>query len=81
VIELAEGWSGFLIVNERFFLVLDGLIIYLGVLGLSLVHPGFALGRDVIPVKGLHFRNVKSSLASTSSSEMASREEGKGEDV
>jgi hypothetical protein len=81
VIELSEGWTGFLIVNERFFLVLDGLFIYLGVLGLSFVHPGFALGRDVIPVKGLHFRNDKSSLASTSSTEMASREQEKEQDV
>lgn len=56
--EFADGWSGRLILTERYFLVLDGLFILLAVLGLSVVHPGFAFGKEVIPVKGFHW-NVK----------------------
>lgn len=58
ICELSEGWTGYLIVTERYFLVLDGLFIFLGVLGLSIVYPGFALGREVIAVKGFHW-NIK----------------------
>lgn len=58
ICELAEGWTGYLIETERYFLILDGLFIYFAVLSLSIIHPGFALGREVIPVKGFHW-NVK----------------------
>lgn len=55
LIELAEGWSGYLITHERYFLVLEALIVFLGVFCLSAVHPGFVFGRYTkIPVKGLH---------------------------
>uniref|UniRef100_A0A060TAK6 Sphingoid long-chain base transporter RSB1 n=1 Tax=Blastobotrys adeninivorans TaxID=409370 RepID=A0A060TAK6_BLAAD len=54
VAELSEGWNGYLIVTERYFLVLDGLFVFLGTLSLTIIHPGFALGRGVIPVDGLH---------------------------
>ncbi|VVT51963.1 uncharacterized protein SAPINGB_P003271 [Magnusiomyces paraingens] len=55
LIELAEGWDGYLILHEPYFLVLEALIVFLGVLSLSIVHPGFVFGRNTsIPVKGLH---------------------------
>lgn len=48
--ELSEGWTGYLIVHERYFLVMDGLCVFLGVLSLTIVHPGFALGTTHINV-------------------------------
>lgn len=54
VAELAEGWDGFLIQHEPYVLALDGLMVLLSVIFLTIIHPGFALGRKVIPVKGLH---------------------------
>lgn len=56
LIELAEGWDGYLILHERYFLVLEALIVFLGMLSLSIIHPGVAFdGRSTsIPVKGLH---------------------------
>lgn len=56
LIELAEGWEGYLILRERYFLVLEALIVVIGTAVLSIVHPGFVFfGRTTsIPVKGLH---------------------------
>jgi hypothetical protein len=50
--ELSEGWTGFLIVHEVYFLVLDGLFVFMGVLGMTIVHPGFALGKENIKAIG-----------------------------
>ena len=52
--ELAEGWSGYLILHETYFLVLEALIVFLGVFALSALHPGFLLGKMHIPIEGLH---------------------------
>lgn len=50
--ELAEGWSGPLLKQEGYFLVLEALVVAIGVLCLSVIHPGFALGKNMnIPVK------------------------------
>lgn len=51
--ELAEGWSGYLILHERYFLVLEALIVFLGVLSVTVFHPGFLFGKMHIPVEGL----------------------------
>jgi len=37
---LSEGWNGFLISHERYFLVLEGLMVILAVLILNVFHPG-----------------------------------------
>lgn len=59
VAELAEGWTGYLIEHEVYVLVLDGLMVLLGVIPLTIIHPGFALGKDVIPVKGVHIKKLR----------------------
>ncbi|CAM9014016.1 unnamed protein product [Wickerhamomyces anomalus] len=47
VVELAEGWSGYLITHESFLFFLDALMIALTSFTLLIFHPGFALdGRD-----------------------------------
>lgn len=61
VAELAEGWSGYLIEHEVYVLVLDGLMVLLGVIPLTIIHPGFALGKEVIAVKGVHIKKVRGS--------------------
>lgn len=45
VIELSEGWNGYLMYHEIYFLILETLLVVLGVLVLSVFHPGFAFGR------------------------------------
>lgn len=54
VVELSEGWTGFLMTHETYFLVLDGLMVLLGALSLTIVHPGFAFGKQRIPIQGVH---------------------------
>lgn len=51
--ELGEGWDGRLMNTERYVLVLDGLMILLGCIPF-LIHPGMILGKEAIPVEGLH---------------------------
>ncbi|GMM50372.1 hypothetical protein DASB73_013300 [Starmerella bacillaris] len=51
VVELSEGWNGPLMVTESYFLVLDGLMIFLGMLPLTIVFPGLAYGRMSITNK------------------------------
>lgn len=55
VVELAEGWSGFLITHEVYFMILDALMMALSMLFLLIFHPGYILdGRnESIPVKGM----------------------------
>ncbi|SCW02247.1 LAFE_0F02234g1_1 [Lachancea fermentati] len=48
VIELAEGWSGYLITHEWYFIILDAVMMSCATLILSFFHPGFAFeGRKV----------------------------------
>lgn len=41
VIELAQGWEGELIKNQRYFIVLEGVMVLVAVLALNLFHPGW----------------------------------------
>lgn len=52
VIELAEGWTGFLIVHEVYFMILDALMMALTCVMFIPFHPGFVLGKGSIPVEG-----------------------------
>lgn len=40
VAELSEGWSGHLILTQRYFIGLEGAIVAAGVLSLNVFHPG-----------------------------------------
>jgi hypothetical protein len=51
VAELAEGWTGFLITHEVYFLVLDGLMLIIAVIALLMPHPGFVWGRRHIAIE------------------------------
>ncbi|KAL4906049.1 hypothetical protein BDW74DRAFT_137621 [Aspergillus multicolor] len=42
-IELLEGWSGYLITTERFFIALDGAMMVLAVAIFNVIHPGWFL--------------------------------------
>ena len=41
VIELAQGWQGELIKNQRYFIVLEGVMVIIAVLALNVFHPGW----------------------------------------
>jgi RTA1 like protein len=41
VAELSEGWTGYLISTQRYFIGLEGAIVALGILSLNVFHPGF----------------------------------------
>jgi hypothetical protein len=43
VIELAQGWSGFLITHQIYFVILDGTMMVLAVAVFNFVHPGWLL--------------------------------------
>ncbi|KAH3663928.1 hypothetical protein WICMUC_005867 [Wickerhamomyces mucosus] len=45
VIELSEGWSGYLITHEIYFMILDALMMGLTALLFVVFHPGFIWGR------------------------------------
>lgn len=57
IIELAEGWTGHLMRTERYFVILDGLMIVIGMAPLTIIHPGMAYG--YIKVRGLHYKDKK----------------------
>ncbi|CAN6601956.1 sphingoid long-chain base transporter Rsb1p [Trichomonascus vanleenenianus] len=61
VVELAQGWRGFIITHEIYLFILDALFIALAAFILAVVHPGFALGKEPIPVRGLHKKAEKQS--------------------
>ncbi|KAL4953824.1 RTA1 like protein-domain-containing protein [Aspergillus filifer] len=52
-IELLEGWDGYLITTERFFIALDGAMMVLAVAIFNFVHPGWFLpgARDKVRAK------------------------------
>lgn len=52
IVELADGWHGYIIETERYFLILDGLMIVIGMVPLTIIYPGLAYGRVAMP--GLH---------------------------
>lgn len=45
-VELAQGWSGYVITHEPYFIWLDGFIMVLCMAGLAVAHPGFLLPND-----------------------------------
>lgn len=45
-VELAQGWSGYVITHEVYFIWLDGFIMVLCMAGLAVAHPGFLLPND-----------------------------------
>jgi len=47
-IELLQGWKGYLITNERFFIALDGTMMVLAVAIFNFIHPGYFLPKNKI---------------------------------
>lgn len=47
LVELTEGWSGYLITHEEFVMTLDGLMVLLMVILLVPFHPGVLMGRSL----------------------------------
>ncbi|KAJ5092793.1 hypothetical protein N7456_008654 [Penicillium angulare] len=45
-IELSQGWSGYLITHERYFIALDGAMMVAAVVVFNFVHPGWFLPKD-----------------------------------
>lgn len=45
-IELTDGWNGEIISTERYFIVLDGVMIVLGMYALNIIHPWWFLFKD-----------------------------------
>ncbi|KAL4896994.1 RTA1 like protein-domain-containing protein [Aspergillus ambiguus] len=45
-IELAEGWSGYLITTERYFIALDGAMMVAAVVVFNVIHPGFIMPKS-----------------------------------
>jgi hypothetical protein len=45
-IELIQGWSGYLITHERFFIALDGAMMVVAVVVFNFIHPGWLLPAD-----------------------------------
>lgn len=50
VIELAQGWDGYLITHEAYFMVLDALMMSLACLVFIPFHPGFVFGKTAIKI-------------------------------
>lgn len=64
VVELAEGWTGYLITHEVYFMILDAVMMGLAILALLIFHPGLVLdGRnESIPVKGMKNYKAKDNI-------------------
>ncbi|KAA8646193.1 hypothetical protein EYZ11_010053 [Aspergillus tanneri] len=45
-IELSEGWTGYLITTERYFIALDGAMMALSVIIFNIFHPGWLMPRS-----------------------------------
>lgn len=54
IIELAVGWSGYIMETERYFLIVDGLMVLIGMVPLCITYPGFAYG--YVPIRGLNYK-------------------------
>lgn len=80
VVELAEGWRGFLITHEVYFMILDALMMALTCLLFIPFHPGFMLGRGSIPVQGtLSYKKMIKAREAKEFSENDGKEDGTGE--
>lgn len=51
VVELAEGWNGYLMVHEVYIIVFEAILIFLGILGLTIIYPGTVLGKERFDLK------------------------------
>ena len=56
-IELAEGWNGYVISNERYFIALDGAMMAPAVIIFNFFHPGWLLPVDVTNEKVAPYSN------------------------
>lgn len=45
-VELSQGWSGYVITHEAYFIWLDGFVMVLCMAGLTVAYPGFLLPQD-----------------------------------
>ncbi|KZV76213.1 RTA1-domain-containing protein [Peniophora sp. CONT] len=63
--ELADGWHGKIITTEWLFDVFDGLMIVSAMLTLNVIHPGFYLVPEEVPVEVALKMNPKAGSAST----------------
>lgn len=50
-IELLQGWSGYLISHERYFIALDGAMMVLAVVVFNVIHPGWLMPKH----KGVNY--------------------------
>jgi len=57
-IELSNGWGGRIISTESYFIALDGSMIVLSMLALSVFHPGRLLSNDRATVEEKHSGSV-----------------------
>lgn len=71
-IELIEGWRGYLITTERYFIALDGSMMIIAVAAFNFAHPGLLLertsrrGKDTIPKGPRWFKNETTPSAKAS---------------
>ncbi|GME73007.1 unnamed protein product [[Candida] boidinii] len=76
LIELAEGFSSTLAVDEIYFMILEALMMCLAVLALTLIHPGYVYGRrSKIIVKGHVMYRYEEGLDTESEREFSDYEE------
>jgi hypothetical protein len=53
-VELAQGWTGYLITHEIYFCLLDGMLMALALLAFNIVHPAWFLDPDrTVPVQSV----------------------------
>lgn len=48
--EMVNGWSGYLAVHENYFIILDGVMMTLAVVIMTIFHPGFAFQGRTTPI-------------------------------
>lgn len=51
VVELAEGWNGYLMVHEIYIMLFEAILIFFGILCLTIVYPGMVLGKGRFDLK------------------------------
>lgn len=79
-VELAEGWTGYLIQHEPFFIGLDAIMSTLAMVSLAVGHPGFfprafAEDDDTPAATPLKLDEKSNSFASSNASSSVSKEE------
>jgi len=72
IVELADGWNGYIMVHERYFLVLDGLMIVISMVPLCIIYPGIAYG--YVPVRGLNYKSKYNPVEESEYQELESQE-------